>query len=189
MNHAIVARILKAGASTAAVAWLASATAPAREPADERFGVVMHGTVSISGGINFTGSFDTPRLGIRTCADAAKIGTNNRGRPGVWSFQVPIPPPNPGGNPGSVSGGHTFSTDAGALPYHGPGTYTGKAINATQMDVDTPLGSEEKGIFAFSEDIGTIVINPDASGSFQFNEVQDPNGVTLTGKLVWTCTS
>jgi hypothetical protein len=175
VKNAIVKRILTIVVSTVAMAWLASGTAPAREPADSRYGAVMHATVTISGGIN--------------CADAAKIGTNNLGRPGVWSFQVPIPPPNPGGNPGSVSGGHTFSTDAGALPYHGPGTYTGKAINATQMDVDTPPGSEDRGIFAFSENIGTIIINPDASGSFQFNELQDPNSVTIYGKLVWTCTS
>jgi hypothetical protein len=78
-------------------------------------------------------------------------------------------------------------TDAAAMPYRGPGTYTGSGLNATQMDVDTPPGSQETHIFAFPTGIGTLVIKPDASGSFQFSNLQDPADVRVSGQVVWTC--
>jgi hypothetical protein len=86
-----------------------------------------------------------------------------------------------------VGGGHTFSTDAAAWPYHGPGTYTGSGLTATQMDVDTPPGSQDTHIFAFPTGVGTLIVKPDASGSFQFNGLQDPGSVTISGQVIWTC--
>ena len=102
-------------------------------------------------------------------------------------FAVPIPSPNPGGNPGSVSGGHTFATDVAAAPYHGPGTYTGTRLNATELEVDTKPDDQETHIFAFPTEIGTLIIKSDASGSFQFNNLQDPRDVRISGQVVWTC--
>jgi hypothetical protein len=91
------------------------------------------------------------------------------------------------GNPGPVGGGHTFSTDAAAWPYHGPGTYTGSGLTATQMDVDTRPDDQETHIFAFPTGVGTLIVKPDASGSFQFNGLQDAGSVKISGRVVWTC--
>jgi len=32
-----------------------------------------------------------------------------------------------------------------------------------------------------------MIINSDASGSFEFNQLQDPNDVRISGKVTWTC--
>jgi hypothetical protein len=100
---------------------------------------------------------------------------------------VPVPPYNAGGSPGSVGGGHTFATDVAARPYHGPGTYTGSGLTATQMDVDTLPGDQETHIFALPTGVGTLIVKPDASGSFQFNGMQDPGSVRISGQIIWTC--
>ena len=34
---------------------------------------------------------------------------------------------------------------------------------------------------------GTLIVKPDASGSFQFNGLQDPGSVRTSGQIVWTC--
>jgi hypothetical protein len=99
----------------------------------------------------------------------------------------PLPPYEAGGNPGPVGGGHTFSTDVAAWPYRGPGTYTGSGLTATQMDVDTVPGDQETHVFAFPTGVGTLIVKPDASGSFQFNGLQDPGSVKISGQVIWTC--
>jgi len=186
LDYAIVVRVWKAGVWAAVVALLASATVPALGTPSAPYGAVLHAAITVSGGITFTGSFDDP-LPIRTCADVVKQGTIVPGSGGVVAFYVPSPPQSPGGNPGLVSGGHNFMTDVAATPYHGPGTYTGAALNATQMDVDTRPGDEETHIFAFPTGIGTMIVNPDASGSFKFTELQDPGDVRISGQVTWTC--
>jgi hypothetical protein len=181
-------KVWPAAAWAAVVVLLASLTVPARGTPDANSPrtAVLHATVTISGGLAFTGAYDD-RLPVRTCADVAKGGTGQSGGTGGAMFYVPIPPPNPGGYPGSVGGGHTFSTDVAAGPYHGPGTYTGSGLSATQMDVDTPPGSQDTHIFAFPTGVGTLVVNPDASGSFRFEGLQDPGSVTISGQVIWTC--
>jgi hypothetical protein len=183
-----LATVLKGGASAATVVLLVWATVEAQGTPDTNSPqmAVLHATVTITGGLAFTGSYDN-RLSVRTCADVARGGTCESGGTGGAAFDVPIPPPDPGGNPGSVGGGHTFSTDAAAWPYHGPGTYTGSGLTATQMDVDTPPGSQDTHIFAFPTGVGTLIVKPDASGSFQFNGLQDPGSVTISGQVIWTC--
>ena len=183
-----LATVLKGGASAATVVLLVWATVEAQGTPDTNSPqmAVLHATVTITGGLAFTGSYDN-RLSVRTCTDVARGGTGESGGKGGAAFDVPIPPPDPGGNPGSAGGGHTFSTDAAAWPYHGPGTYTGSGLTATQMDVDTRPGDEETHIFAFPTGVGTLIVKPDASGSFQFNGLQDPGGVTISGLVIWTC--
>ncbi len=187
MDLAIVRTVLMGGISPVVVALLMSATvSPLGAPgANLPKMAVLHATITITGGLTFTGTYDD-RLTLATCADVAKSGTGADGR-GVRMFYVPIPPLNPDGSPGPVSGGHTFSTDAAAAPYHGPGTYTGSGLNATQMDVDTPPGSQDTHIFAFPASVGTLIVKPDASGSFQFDGLQDPGSVTISGQVTWTC--
>jgi len=146
---------------------------------------VLHASVAISGGLSFTGSFDDPLI-VPTCADVAKGGTIPPGSSGGARFAVPIPPGS-GGDPGPVGGGHTFATDAAAFPYHGPGTYTGSGLTATEMEVDTRPGDQETHIFAFPGGIGTLIVNPDASGSFQVPTLEDPGSVRISAKLTWTC--
>jgi hypothetical protein len=146
---------------------------------------VLHATVTITGGLTVAGAFDDP-LPVATCADVAARGTMPPPRDGSTPlFNVPEPP-EVRGNPGSVGGGHTFSSDVSAT-YKGPGTYTGRQLNATQMRVDTPPGSEDTHIFAHPDNIGTIVVKPDGSGSFQFSGWQDPGSVTISGQVTWTC--
>jgi hypothetical protein len=188
LDFAIVRRVLTVRASAAALILFSSATAaaPATPPANQPQLAVLHATVTITGGLTFTGSYDD-RLAVRTCADVAKGGTNRPGSEGGPVFNVPMPPEDSGGNPGSVGGGHNFSTDAAASPYHGPGTYMGSGLAATQMDADTRPGDQETHIFAFPTGIGTLIVNPDASGSFQFSGLQDPGSVTISGQVVWTC--
>ena len=188
MDLAIVRKVLTGGASAAAAALLVSAAVPGQltPNANSPKMAVLHATVTITGGLAFTGSYDD-RLSVRTCADVARRGTGETGGTGGAMFYVPIPQPDPGGNPGQVGGGHTFSTDAAAWPYHGPGTYTGSGLTATQMDVDTPPGSQDTHIFAFPAIVGTLIVKPDASGSFQFDGLQDPGSVTISGQVTWTC--
>jgi hypothetical protein len=149
---------------------------------------VLHATVTVTGGVKFTGSYDQ-RLPISTCAEVAKTGTQpaSRSNATAAAFYLPQPPNNTSGNGGPVGGGHTFAADVSATPYHGPGTYTGSGLNATQLDADTPPDSQETHIFAFPTAIGTMVIKADASGSFQFNGLQDPGSVTISGQVSWTC--
>ena len=147
---------------------------------------VLHATITITGGLLFTGSYDD-RQTVATCADLAKSGTGTPGVQEVETFYVPVPPLNPDGSPGPVGGGHTFATDVAAWPYNGPGTYTGPGLNATQMDVDTLPGDQETHIFAFPTGVGTLIVKPDASGSFQFTGLQDPGSVTISGQVTWTC--
>lgn len=175
----------KACPAAAAVALLAFATVPARGTPDAKT-AVLHATVSISGGLSFTGAYDA-RLDVRTCAEVARGGTGQHDGLGKPMFYVPIPAQTPGGDPGPVGGGHNFSTDAAAEPYHGPGAYTGSGLAATQMDADTPPGSQDTHIFAFPAEIGALVVNPDASGSFTFGPLQDPGGVLISGQVTWTC--
>ena len=132
MGLAIVRKVLTGGALTVVAVLLVSATVPAQVKLNTNLPktAVLHATVTITGGLAFTGSYDD-RLPVRTCADVAKGGTGASGGTGGAMFNVPVPPPNPGGNPGSVGGGHSLSTDVAAWPYHGPG------LTATQMDVDT----------------------------------------------------
>ncbi len=188
VNLARMRKALIGGASAAVVASLVSATAPASGTANRNLQktAVLHATVTITGGLSFTGSYDD-RLPIPTCADVAKSGTNPPGRYGGPTFHVPIPPNAPGANPGSVGGGHTFSTDVAAAPYHGPGTYTGSGLTATQLDADTRPDDQETHIFAFPTGVGTLIVKPDASGSFQFNGLQDPGSVKISGQVAWTC--
>ncbi len=188
MDLALVRKVLTGGASTAVVVLLVLASVPGQiTPNTNSPGMaVLHATVSITGGLTFTGTYDD-RLAVATCADVAKGGTIRPGSEGGPMFNVPIPMDNTGGVGGPVGGGHTFSTDAAAAPYHGPGTYTGSGLSATQMDVDTPPGSQDTHIFAFPTAIGVMIVNPDASGSFQFNGLQDPGSVTISGQVIWTC--
>ncbi len=185
MNNAIVRKVLAAGAATAIVALLVSATIRKRRGTTRRV-AKLHATVTITGGVTFTGSYDQ-RLAVATCADVAKGGTNRPGSAGGPVFYVPVPPQSPGGNPGPVGGGHNFSTDAAAAPYHGPGTYTGSGLSATQMDADTRPDDQETHIFAFPTSVGTLIVNPDGSGSFQFSGLQDAGSVTISGQVTWTC--
>jgi hypothetical protein len=55
------------------------------------------------------------------------------------------------------------------------------------MDADTPPDSQETHIFAFPTGVGTLIVKPDGSGSFQFSGLQDPGSVTISGSVVWTC--
>jgi hypothetical protein len=182
VDLAKIRKLLIGGASALTVALLVSAQVPAQGTPKMS---VLHTTVTITGGLSFNGSYDN-RLAVPTCADVAKNGTNPPGRSGGAIFAVPIPM-SAGGNPGTVGGGHTFSTDVAAWRYHGPGTYTGADLTATQMDADTRPDDQETHIFAFPTGIGTLIVKPDASGSFQFNGLQDPGSVKISGQVVWTC--
>ncbi len=188
MNLAVVWKMLAVGTWSAVLILLMPAAAPAQGTpgANAPATAVLHATVTITGGLSFTGSFDA-RQTAATCADLAKNGTGTPGVSEVLTFYVPVPPLNPDGSPGPVGGGHNFATDAAAWPYNGPGTYTGPALNATQMSVDTLPGDQETHFFAFPTGVGTLVVKPDASGSFQFQGLQDPGSVTISGQVTWTC--
>jgi len=188
VDHAIPRKVLTGLALTGFMVMLLPAKAQAQGTHNPNMPktVVLHATVTITGGVTFTGTYDQ-RLAISTCAEVAKNGTNPPSGPNHAAFYLPQTPNNTSGNGGPVGGGHTFSTDAAAYPYHGPGTYTGSALTATQLDADTPPDSQETHIFAFPTAIGTMIVNPDASGSFQFKGLQDPGSVTISGQVTWTC--
>lgn len=188
MDLAIVRKVLAGGAPAVVVVVLVWATVQAQVTPNTNSAktAVLHATVTITGGLAFTGSYDD-RQTAATCADLAKNGTGAPGVAEIQTFYVPVPPLNSDGGPGPVGGGHTFTTDAAAWPYQGPGTYTGSGLNATQMEVDTRPGDEETHIFAFPTGVGTLIVKPDASGSFQFSGLQDPGSVTISGQVTWTC--
>jgi len=188
VDLAIPRKVRPGAAWAAAVVLLVAAAVPGQGTSQGNAPklAVLHATVTITGGVHFTGTYDQ-RLPVQTCAAVARGGTGQRDGLGKPMFYVPIPAQPPSGDPGPVGGGHNFSTDAAAEPYHGPGTYTGSGLVATQMDADTPPGSQETHIFAFPTNIGTLIVNPDASGSFTFGPLQDPGSVMISGRVVWTC--
>lgn len=183
-----LAKILAGAASAAVVILFLPATVPARGTQDTNVPkmAVLHATITITGGLTFSGAYEESLAGA-TCADIAKGGTKGADSNSDAMFYVPVPADNTGGYGGPVGGGHTFTTDVAASPYHGPGTYTGSGLTATQMDADTPPGSQETHIFAFPASVGTMIVNPDASGSFRFEGLQDPGSVTISGQVSWTC--
>lgn len=186
MNVATMRKVLKSGISTLVL--LASACGPAQlAPNSNPSGTTMlHATITITGGVAFTASFDHG-MNVPSCADVAKSGTIPPNTPRGSVFEVPVPNTNRTGNASSVGGGHTYSTDAFAWPYHGPGSYTGKGLHAVQLSADPPPGSTEPHIFGYPTDVGTLIVNPDGSGSFQFAGLQDAAKVTISGKITWTC--
>ena len=188
MDLAMVRKVLTGGASIVAVVLLVWATVHAQVTPNTNSPkmAVLHATVTITGGLAFTGSYDD-RLQVRTCADVARGGTARVRRRGRCDVRCAAATAQSRRQCGSVGGGHTFSTDVAAWPYHGPGTYTGSGLTATQMDVDTPLGSQDTHIFAFPTGVGTLIVNPDASGSFRFEGLQDPGSITISGQIIWTC--
>ncbi len=188
MDLAVARKMMTVGTSSAVLILLmpAALRAQGTPGTNAPTTAVLHATITVTGGLSFTGTYDD-RQTAATCADLAKNGTGTPGVSEVQTFYVPAPPLNPDGSPGPVGGGHTFATDAGAWPYNGPGTYTGSALNATQMSVDTLPGDQETHIFAFPTGVGTLIVKPDASGSFQFQGLQDPGSVTISGQVTWTC--
>lgn len=50
---------------------------------------LLHTTVTITGGLAFTGPYDD-RLPVRTCADVVRDGTGQSGGTGGAMFNVPI---------------------------------------------------------------------------------------------------
>lgn len=186
MEIASARKILKAGALILIVLLLVVVPMRPQPNFSSAKTVVLHATVTITGGVSFTGSYDE-RLVAPSCADLAKSGTNPPKGPNRASFNVPIPAPPTGNSYGPVGGGHTFSTDVSAYPYTGPGTYTGSTLTATQLDADTPPDSQDTHIFAFPTGVGTMIVKPDASGSFQFDGLQDPGSVKISGSVIWTC--
>jgi hypothetical protein len=189
MDLAFARESFTGGASRPVVVFLVAALIPGQLTpiAHSQKMVVLHATVTITGGVTFTGTYDT-RVVSPSCADLAKSGTNPPSGPNKASFYLPDPPnPNKALSGGPVGGGHNFSSDVAAYPYHGPGTYTGATLSATQLDADTLPNDQETHIFAFPVGIGTMIVKPDASGSFQFNGLQDAGSVRISGTVTWTC--
>jgi hypothetical protein len=169
------------GALLPAAAWAQASQHP-KVP-----GVTMlHATITVTGGVSFTASFDH---GVRaaSCADVAKNGTIPPGTPRGLIFEVPVPNTNRTGLTSSVGGGHNYDTDAMAWPYHGPGTYTGASLHGTQLTADVLPNNQETHVFAFPANPGTLVVNADGSGSFKFDGLKDAGSVTISGQIAWTC--
>jgi hypothetical protein len=145
---------------------------------------VLHAKLTVTGGLGVTGSYDD-QLTLPTCADVAAHGTTPQDLTNGDLFYVPTPPAS-GGNPGSVGGANSFTTDVAAT-YKGPGSYSGNQLNGTQIWVDPIAGDEETHNFAPVAGLGEMTVNADASGSYQFSGWQDPGSVTISGSVTWTC--
>jgi hypothetical protein len=80
VDLAIVRKVLTGGALTLVVVLLWSATVPAQGTPNTNSPktAVLHATVTITGGLALTGSYDD-RLPVSTCADVAKGGTGVSG--------------------------------------------------------------------------------------------------------------
>ena len=161
------------GAST-----VASALGPAGSFA------VLHAKLVVTGGLGVTGSYND-QLTVPTCADVAAHGTNPQDLNNGDLFYVPTPPLG-GGVTGSVGGSNSFATDVAAT-YKGPGGYSGGQMNGTQMWVDPIAGDQETHNFAPVAGLGSMTVNADASGSYDFSGWQDPGSVTISGTVTWTC--
>ena len=82
---------------------------------------VLPTTITITGGMTFTGAYDD-RLGVRTCADVAKGGTGATGGTGGAMFNVPDPPPR---IPAAIPGRWAAATPS--RPMLRPGLITAQA--------------------------------------------------------------
>jgi hypothetical protein len=186
VDFKIVRKVVMGGASTVVLLVLACAPAQVAHSSNPPGITTLHATITITGGVAFTASFDHG-MHVPTCADVARSGTIPPDTPRGSIFEVPVPNTNRTGNASSVGGGHTYATDAFVWPYHGPGSYTGKSLHATSLSADRPPGSTEPHIFGYPTDVGTLIVNPDGSGSFQFDGLQDAAKVSISGKITWTC--
>jgi hypothetical protein len=144
---------------------------------------VLHATVSVTGGLSVSGTYDDI-LTARNCGDVATNGTQQSVESGKM-FNVPVS--NAGGaTEGAIGGGHVFTTDVTAT-YTGPGSYPASKLSGTQILVDPPAGDEETHNFAPVAGLGGMTINADGSGSYQFSGWQDPGSVVISGSVTWTC--
>jgi hypothetical protein len=162
----------------AAASSVASALGPAGSFA------VLHARLTVTGGLGVTGSYDD-RLTVPTCADVAAHGSNPQDLNNGDLFYVPTPPTS-GGAAGSVGGSNSFTTDVAAT-YKGPGSYSGSQLNGTQIWVNPIAGDEETHNFAPVAGLGSMTVDADASGSYDFSGWQDPGSVTISGTVTWTC--
>src|SRR5208282_1148073 len=120
MDLAVVRKILAVGTWSAVLVLLMPATVSPQGTTgtDAPKTAALHATITITGGLSFTGSYDDRQTAV-TCDDLAKSGTGTPGVSEVQTFYVPVPPLNPDGRPGPVGGGHAFATDDGAWPFNG----------------------------------------------------------------------
>jgi hypothetical protein len=145
--------------------------------------VVLHATVSVTGGLSDSGTYDDI-LTARNCGDVAANGTQQSVENGKM-FNVPVANAG-GGTEGAIGGGHVFTTDVSAN-YTGPGSYPAGKLSGTQIRVDPPAGDEETHNFAPVAGLGGMTVNADGSGSYQFSGWQDPGSVVISGSVSWTC--
>lgn len=145
---------------------------------------VLHAKLTVTGGLGVSGSYDD-QLSVVTCAEVAAHGTTPQDLNNGDLFYVPTPPQK-NGNPGSVGGANSFTTDVAAT-YKGPGSYSGGQVNGTQIWVDPIAGDEETHNFAPVAGVGSMTVNADASGSYDFSGWQDPGSVSISGTVTWTC--
>ncbi len=122
VDLAILKKVGPAAALAAAVVLVVFAAVGAMGAPDNNQGktAVLHATVSISGGVSFSGSYDV-RLTVQTCAGVARGGTGQHDGLGKPMFYVPIPLGNRAAIPGRWPGGTT------SRPMLRPGLITAQA--------------------------------------------------------------
>lgn len=145
---------------------------------------VLHARLTVTGGLAVTGSYGD-QLTVATCAAVAAHGTNPRTVDNPDLFYVPTPPLG-SGVAGSVGGSNSFTPEVAAT-YKGPGSYSGSQLTGTEIWVDPIAGDQETHNFAPVAGLGSMTVNADASGSYDFSGWQDPGSVTISGTVTWTC--
>ena len=145
--------------------------------------VKVSARVTVTGAASFIDEFENEPSSrvpnVATCAELAKSGHDDA------VYHVPFPDEN-----SSMNGGHRLTEGVSWTTYAGPKTYRGDSMDPKSFIViDRVVGETTNiGFFPDEKPNATLVVKADNSGSFEFSDWKNPEGKSLSGKIVWTCT-
>jgi len=137
---------------------------------------VFHGTADWNGALDLNGSYDAQhRSEVATLRSCAQIASAK----GPKAFFV-VPSPTKLGN-------YDVALLAAVLPYNGPGTYDVTKFSQLQASARPTLTKDFQVFDRSTTTKATLIVKPDASGSFTFSNLRDSKGKMLSGTMSWTC--
>jgi hypothetical protein len=115
--------------------------------------------------MNFTESLEF----LPSCSVLAQGGEQ-----GTWSIPQP-------------TSEQTFALNWNVTPYTGPGTFTDPTLFQDSVWVYAPYQGSTDQFNQISGSVLSITVKSDGSGSATFSNLQDGDGLALSGSETWTC--
>lgn len=139
-------------------------TPPAATPSGHQFTA----TLEVTGAVTQSRSFTMDLTGLPSCSALAD---------GAYDGTAMVPFPHAG----------TLRLDWNMDRYPGPGTYTDPSSFANSVDLTVPTGGELDEYQEVPGSVLSLTVNPDASGSATFQDLQDWQNHSVSGSETWTC--